>query len=127
MRSAACVALAGVIVLFASPSFGDPAVCSDNDCLIAADRKSVDAARQGHYVEASFGLLAAIGVDAADKIHDEDVFDQWSQVWSAMTRHDPTRGSTSFSRSSKRCSFCTGACQRPGERVKRGDRGSGAQ
>ena len=47
--------------------------------------KSIDAARHGRYMEASFGLLAELGVGAAEQIHDPDVFDQWSQVWSAMT------------------------------------------
>jgi hypothetical protein len=36
-------------------------------------------------MEASFGLLADLGVDAPEKIRDPDVFDQWSQVWSAVT------------------------------------------
>ena len=60
--------------------------------------KSIDAARHGHYMIASFGLLAELGVDTADQIHDPDVFDQWSQVWSAMTnRPFPNAGKASYS------------------------------
>lgn len=46
--------------------------------------KSIDAARHGRYVAASFGLLAELGVATAEQIRDPDVFDQWNQVWSAM-------------------------------------------
>ena len=46
---------------------------------------SIDAARQGRYLAASFGLLAQLGVDKPEQIPDPDIFDQWSQVWSAMT------------------------------------------
>ena len=59
--------------------------CIDNDeCMDAARAKSVDAARHGRYVAASFGLLAELGVGTAEQIRDPDVFDQWNQVWSAM-------------------------------------------
>lgn len=60
--------------------------------------KSIDAARHGHYMEASFGLLAELGVGAAEQIHDADVFDQWSQVWSAMTSEPfPNAGKATYS------------------------------
>ena len=60
--------------------------CLDNsECMDAAMNKSIDAARHGRYMAASLGLLAELGVAAAEQIADPDVFDQWSQVWSAMT------------------------------------------
>jgi len=52
----------------------------------------------GVYVVASFGLLTELGVDAAEQIHDPDVFDQWSQVWSAMTNAPfPNTGKATYS------------------------------
>jgi hypothetical protein len=73
--------------------------CIDNsECMDAAMTKSIDAARHGHYAEASFGLLAELGVGAAEQIRDPDVFDQWSQVWSAMTNEPfPNAGKTTYS------------------------------
>lgn len=60
--------------------------CVDNpECQEAARERSVDAARNGRYMDASFGLLAALEVKGPEQISDPDVFDQWSQVWSAMT------------------------------------------
>jgi len=81
-------ALLGVVVLATScaNAASPPSRCIDNSqCRDAAMTKSIDAARHGHYMQASFGLLAELGVGAAGQIHDPDVFDQWSQVWSAMT------------------------------------------
>jgi hypothetical protein len=83
--------LSGALILLAQPSAGDApkpssGVCVDNkDCVQAAFGTSVEAARNGRYMEGSFGLLADLGVDAPEEIRDPDVFDQWSQVWSAMT------------------------------------------
>lgn len=88
----ACFAaiLAGVVVLAAPP----PAAAAqsvharcvdDSECRDGAMAKSIDAARHGRYMAASFGLLAELGVETAGQVRDPDVFDQWSQVWSAMT------------------------------------------
>jgi hypothetical protein len=83
--------LSAVIFVPTSPSAEDLAnptqvACPDNnDCLQAAYQRAIDSAKKGRYMEASFGLLADLGVDAPEKIRDPDVFDQWSQVWSAMT------------------------------------------
>jgi hypothetical protein len=73
--------------------------CIDNsECMDAAMAKSIDAARAGRYVTASFGLLAELGVGAAEEIRDPDVFDQWSQVWSAMTNEPfPNAGKAIYS------------------------------
>jgi hypothetical protein len=61
--------------------------------------KSIDAARQGRYMIASFGLLANLGVSKPEEIRDPDVFDQWSQVWSTMTgRPYPNLGKAPYSR-----------------------------
>ena len=86
------------ILLLAYSAAGAPnaarSVCNeDNACVEAAFQKSVDAARQGRYLQGSFGLLADLGVDSPDKIRDEDTFDQWSQVWSAMTGAPAANGS----------------------------------
>jgi hypothetical protein len=81
----------GALVLFSLRSTADapnakPSGCmEDTACVEASFQRSVDAAKQGQYIQASFGLLKDLGVDAPDKIRDEDTFDQWSQVWSAMT------------------------------------------
>jgi hypothetical protein len=91
MRAFLGAFLSVALGFYASTSTGDSpkpqsSGCLDNnDCLQAAYRKSIDSAKIGSYMEASFGLLGALGVDAPDKIRDPDVFDQWSQVWSAMT------------------------------------------
>ncbi len=70
----------------ADPPASPPTGCAaDSACLDAAYKGSIDAAKRGRYMEASFGLLASLGVDAPAKIPDPDLFDQWSQVWSAMT------------------------------------------
>jgi hypothetical protein len=70
----------------------------DRECMDAAMAKSIDAARHGRYLEASFGLLAELGVGAAQQIRDPDVFDQWSQVWSAMTNEPfPNAGKAAYS------------------------------
>jgi len=73
--------------------------CIDNsECRDAAMAKSIDAARHGRYVTASFGLLAELGVGTAEQIRDPDVFDQWSQVWSAMTGEPfPNAGKAPYS------------------------------
>jgi hypothetical protein len=66
--------------------------------MSAAMEKSIDAARHGHYMAASFGLLAELGVASADQISDPDVFDQWSQVWSAMNNEPfPNAGKAPYS------------------------------
>jgi len=80
-----------IVVLVTAPAPAEPpklgsSVCPANDeCLQTAYRKSIDAAKTGLYMEASFGLLADLGIDSPENIKDPDVFDQWSQVWSAMT------------------------------------------
>jgi hypothetical protein len=53
--------------------------------LEAANRQSVEDARHGRYLDASFGLLSALGLAEANAIKDADVFDQWAQVMSCMT------------------------------------------
>lgn len=93
-------ALVGVVVLATSyAGAASPSRCIDNsECVNAAMTKSIDAARHGRYMEASFGLLAELGVGAAEEIHDPDVFDQWSQVWSAMTGEPfPNAGKATYS------------------------------
>lgn len=60
-----------------------PAV--DPQILDTANRQSVEDARHGRYIDASFGLLSALGLDKASDIKDVDVFDQWAQVMSCMT------------------------------------------
>jgi hypothetical protein len=88
MKHSLRATLFGVVVLATScaGAASPPSRCIDNSqCMDAAMTKSIEAARHGHYMEASFGLLAELGVGAAGQIHDPDVFDQWSQVWSAMT------------------------------------------
>ena len=93
--------LVGVVVLATSyaGAASPPSRCIDNsECMDAAMTKSIDAARHGHYMEASFGLLAELGVGAAEQIHNPDVFDQWSQVWSAMTGEPfPNPGKATYS------------------------------
>jgi hypothetical protein len=86
------------ILLVSHSAAGAPnaerSVClEDSACVQAAFQKSVDAAKQGRYMQGSFGLLADLGVDSPDKIRDEDAFDQWSQVWSAMTGAPAANGS----------------------------------
>jgi hypothetical protein len=51
----------------------------------AANDQSVQDAMHGRYLDASFGLLAHLGVASAGDIQDADVFDQWAQVMSCMT------------------------------------------
>lgn len=51
----------------------------------AANAQSVQDARDGRYIDASFGLLSHLGVASAADIKDPDVFDQWAQVMSSMT------------------------------------------
>ncbi len=51
----------------------------------AADRQSIQDAKHGRYIDGSYGYLAALGVDSAAKIADDDAYDQWSQLWSCMT------------------------------------------
>ena len=58
---------------------------SDARNLETANRRSVEDARHGRYIDASFGLLAALGLAEAADIKDADVFDQWAQVMSCMT------------------------------------------
>ena len=86
MRSCLQAILATLVILAASSSAATPSGrCIDsNDCMEAAMNKSIDAARHGRYMEASFGLLADLGVDRAAQVPDPDVFDQWNQVWSTM-------------------------------------------
>jgi hypothetical protein len=86
MQSCLRSILAVLVVLAASSASASGSHCVEsNDCMEAAMKKSIDAARHGRYIEASFGLLADLGVDKAEQVPDPDVFDQWSQVWSAMT------------------------------------------
>lgn len=86
MRSRLQTILATLVVVAASAASGAPdGRCIDsNDCMEAAMEKSIEAARHGRYMEASFGLLANLGVDKAAQVPDPDVFDQWSQIWSTM-------------------------------------------
>jgi len=51
----------------------------------AANAQSVEDARHGRYLAASFGLLASLRIKSAADIKDPDVFDQWAQVMSCMT------------------------------------------
>jgi hypothetical protein len=91
--------LSGIVVLLAAPSGADapngqPKVCiDDNACVQAAFQKSVDAAKHGQYMQGSFGLLADLNVELPEQIRDEDAFDQYSQVWSAMTGAPAANGS----------------------------------
>ena len=89
MRSFVGGVIAAVIVgLAASGAFAvaPNGICADDSsCRDAAMEKSIDAARHGQYLDASFGLLTELGVSKPERIGDPDVFDQWSQVWSAMT------------------------------------------
>jgi hypothetical protein len=92
MQATVGIVFSGVLVFLASlsaadaPTSAQSRICmEDTACVEAAFQRSVDAARQGQYMQGSFGLLADLGVDTPDKILDEDTFDQWSQVWSAMT------------------------------------------
>jgi hypothetical protein len=62
-----------------------PATADEAEHVQAANRQSVQDVRSGRYLEASFGLLANLGVRAATDIKDPDVFDQWAQVMSCMT------------------------------------------
>lgn len=57
----------------------------DADRFQAANAQSVQDARDGRYVEASFGFLSHLGVASAADIKDPDLFDQWAQVMSSMT------------------------------------------
>ncbi|HEY2676892.1 MAG TPA: hypothetical protein VGI65_07955 [Steroidobacteraceae bacterium] len=57
----------------------------DEAAVNAAFRQSIDNARNGRYIEASFGLLEQLKVRSAEEIKDPDVFDQWSQIMSCMT------------------------------------------
>jgi len=50
-----------------------------------ANNQSVQDAVHGRYLDASFGLLAHLGIASAADIKDPDVFDQWAQVMSCMT------------------------------------------
>lgn len=50
-----------------------------------ANDQSVQDAVHGRYLDASFGLLAHLGIPSAADIKDPDVFDQWAQVMSCMT------------------------------------------
>ena len=86
MRSRLRTILASLaLVAASSAAAADNGCVKSNDCMEAAMNKSIDAARHGRYMEAAFGLLADLGVDKAEQVPDPDVFDQWSQVWSAMT------------------------------------------
>jgi hypothetical protein len=93
--------LVGAVVLATSSAAAAPPSgrCIDNsECMDAAMTKSIDAARHGNYMTASFGLLVDLGVGAAEQIRDPDVFDQWSQVWSAMTNVPfPNAGKATYS------------------------------
>lgn len=67
----------------------------DVDRLNALFDKSVQDARHGLYLKASFGLLDQLGVTTAKDIKDPDLFDQWAQVMSCMTNaptSNPAKG-----------------------------------
>lgn len=70
-----------------APSFDLASSSPQNDAkrVQAANDQSVEDARHGRYLDASFGLLARLGVPSAADIKDPDVFDQWAQVMSCMT------------------------------------------
>ena len=93
--------LAGVILLAtcSATAAATAGRCVDSsECRDAAMTRSIDAARHGRYMAASFGLLAELGVGEAGQIRDPDVFDQWNQVWSAMTNVPfPNGGKTAYS------------------------------
>jgi len=78
--------LAACLAFGAAHAAAPPARCiSSGECMETAMKASIDAARHGEYMKASFGLLADLGVERPDQIPDPDVFDQYSQVWSSMT------------------------------------------
>ena len=62
-----------------------PSVEADAERIQTANEQSVQDARHGRYLEASFGLLSRLGVRSSNDIRDPDVFDQWAQVMSCMT------------------------------------------
>lgn len=57
----------------------------DSATLAAANKRAVEDARHGRYIDASFGLLKELGVPDPGQISDPDVFDQWAQAMSCMT------------------------------------------
>ena len=69
----------------AAPGATETAVAKEAARVQAIDEQSVQDASHGRYLEASFGLLANLGVASASEIKDPDVFDQWAQVMSTMT------------------------------------------
>ena len=78
-----------VTVLMLSGALGtavsQSAASADSDRVTAANKQAVEDARHGRYMDATYGYLAALGVDSAAKITDDDAYDQWSQAWSTMT------------------------------------------
>jgi len=63
---------------FVAAHAAPPARCIDNgECMEKAMETSIDAARHGQYMKASFGLLKDLGVDKPEQIPDPDVFDQY--------------------------------------------------
>lgn len=92
MRWIASVAALGLCASAATVSAEQapsPPADSENQRLVAAYLQSVDDARHGRYIDASFGLLSTLRVADAADIKDADVFDQWAQVMSCMTA-EPT-------------------------------------
>jgi len=78
-------ALASFLVLISASATAGPASAPcDESCQQTAMLASIDAAKAGQYMAASFGLLDHLGVGQPAQIADPDIFDQWSQVWSAM-------------------------------------------
>jgi hypothetical protein len=86
IRLSFLLALCSLRAAAADAPHATPKVCNEDPaCVDAAFQKSVNAAKQGQYMQASFGLLQDLGVDAPGQITNEDAFDQWRQVFSAMT------------------------------------------
>jgi len=86
MRRLGSGILMASIAFAAAHAAAPPTRCIDSgECMESAMKASIDAARHGRYMQASFGLLADLGVEKPDQVPDPDVFDQYSQIWSAMS------------------------------------------
>ena len=84
------VTSAGISASSVSPAAAAPAqpanaAAADDARVLAVFKQSIEDARHGRYIAASFGLLANLGIGDAAQIKDPDLFDQWAQVMSAMT------------------------------------------
>ncbi|MGO4703785.1 hypothetical protein [Dyella sp. 2RAB6] len=82
--SASLMMVIGTKVLAQSPSTTEQAQQANNERLLAAYKQSIEDARHGRYIDASFGLLKRLGLSNQNEISDPDVFDQWAQVMSCM-------------------------------------------